>query len=254
MNNLTETQIAKNESENARNPEKSISNRSIRTFVIRSSHITNAEKRNYEELSRVWTIPFENKITDFNAIFGNSRKLVIEIGFGDGKATAQIADENPETNYIAIDVYKAGIGKLLGEVRARNLKNLRVIEHDAIEVLEQMVALESVSAFHIFFPDPWPKKRHHKRRLICRPRTDLLAERLCVGGYIYFVTDWFPYAEFALEQLNATPNLKNKFNAFSPHQSWRPETKFEQKGIDEGRAISELFFEKIKSNHEFKRE
>ena len=146
-----------------------------------------------------------------------------------------------ETSYFGAGARR----ELLGEIKEKNLKNLRIIEHDAMEVLSDQIPDGSVSSFHIFFADPWPKKRHHKRRLVQRPRTDLLAKKLLKGGYIYFVTDWLPYAEFALEELCATENLKNKFDGFAPHQEWRPETRFEQKGLDANRVISELMFEKI---------
>ncbi|MBO5100813.1 MAG: tRNA (guanosine(46)-N7)-methyltransferase TrmB [Treponema sp.] len=219
--------------------------RSIHTFVIRSGHFTNAEKKDYEDLLPVWGIPFEHKKLNFEKIYGNSNPVVIEIGFGMGKATAIIAENNPNINYLGLEVHKPGIGKLLGEIRTRKLTNLRIIEHDALEVLEEMIDDESVSAFHVFFPDPWPKKRHFKRRLIQKPRTDLISKKISKSGYLYFVTDWLPYAEFGLEELEKTENLRNKFNKFAPHQEWRPETRFEQKGLDANRVITEIMFEKV---------
>ena len=224
-------------------PESGI-RREIHTFVIRAGHFTNAEKKDYAELGPVWCVPYEKKMLDFEQIFGNKNPVVIEIGFGMGKATAIIAQNNPEINYLGIEVHKPGVGKLLGEIRSKELKNIRIIEHDAMEVLSDMIPDGSVSAFHIFFADPWPKKRHHKRRLVQRPRTDLFTKKLMAGGYIYFVTDWLPYAEFAMEELSLTEGLKNKFDGYAPHQEWRPETRFEQKGVDANRVISELFFEK----------
>lgn len=162
-----------------------------------------------------------------------------------GKATAIIAENNPGINYLGLEVHKPGIGKLLGEIKARSLKNIRIIEHDALEVLEDMVDDGGVDAFHVFFPDPWQKKRHFKRRLVQRPRTDLIASKLKKGGYFYFVTDWLPYAEFGLAQLTSTPGLKNRYDGFAPRQKWRPETRFEQKGLDANRVISEILFDKI---------
>ena len=134
------------------------------------------------------------------------------------------------------------MGKLLGEIRSRDLKNLYIIEHDALEVLENMVVDGSVNGFHIFFPDPWQKKRHHKRRMIQRPRTDLFAKKLASGGYLYFVTDWQEYADFALDQLSCTPGLHNKYSGFAEHQEWRPKTKFEKKGLAKEHIINELYF------------
>ena len=219
--------------------------REIKTFVLRAGHFTNSERQAYESFHDEFCIPYEKKTLCYEKIFGNKNPVVVEIGFGMGKATAIIAENNPEINYIGIEVHKPGVGKLLGEIKERQLKNLRIIEHDAMEVLSEQISDGSVSAFHIFFADPWPKKRHHKRRLVQRPRTDLMTKKLLKGGYIYFVTDWLPYAEFALDELCATENLKNRFDSFAPHQQWRPETRFEQKGLDANRVISELMFEKV---------
>lgn len=216
--------------------------RTIRTFAIRAGHFTACEKKDYAQLLPVFGVQYKEEILDFGKIFGNKNPVVIEIGFGMGKATAIIAENNPDINYLGLEVHKPGVGKLLGEIRTRNLKNIRIIEHDAMEVLENMIAPEGVDAFHIFFPDPWQKKRHEKRRLIQRPRTDLIASRLKKDGYLYFVTDWLPYAEFGLEQLEKTPGLKNKYEGYAPHQQWRPETRFEQKGIDANRVINEMMF------------
>ena len=159
-----------------------------------------------------------------------------------GSATAEIAFNNPDKNYIGIEVHKPGIGKLLGEIRNRSLENLRIIEGDAAPVLSNMIADASVSAFHVFFPDPWPKKRHHKRRLVQRPRTDLFASKLEEGGYFYMVTDWSEYADFALSELTATEGFVNAYEGFAEKQAWRPETKFEVRGKREAREIRELYF------------
>ena len=219
--------------------------REIHTFVLRQGHFTASERSAYQELHDEFCIPYEEQIIDFERVFGNKNPLVIEIGFGMGKATSIIAQNNPEINYLGIEVHKPGVGKLLGEIRDKSLKNLRIIEHDAMEVVKNQIQDGSIHAFHIFFPDPWQKKRHFKRRLIQRPRTDLLADKLVKGGYLYFVTDWLPYAQFGMEHLLSTPALKNKYEGFAPHQQWRPETRFEQKGLDANRVITELMFEKI---------
>ena len=158
--------------------------------------------------------------------------------------TAELAQANPNINYLGIEVHRPGVGKLLGEIKKRDLKNLYLIEYDALDVLEYMVGDNCINGFHIFFPDPWPKKRHHKRRLVQRPKTDLFAQKLAPGGYLYFVTDIEEYAEFALEQLENTPHLKNKYKGFAEPQSWRAQTKFERKGMAADRKITELFFEK----------
>lgn len=218
--------------------------REIKTFVLRASRMTDSQKRDYETLSTRWCIPFEKKPLNFADIFNNSNPVVVEIGFGMGAATAIIAEQNPNINYLGLEVHTPGVGRLLGNIRDKNLQNLLIVEHDAMEVLEYMIPDNSVSGFHVFFPDPWPKKKHHKRRLMQRPRTNLLSQKLYEGGYIYMATDWEPYAEFALEELSLTENLKNKYEGYAPHQSWRPETKFEHKGLLAERKICELFFEK----------
>ena len=218
--------------------------REIKTFVLRASRMTDSQKRDYETLSTRWCIPFEKKPLNFADIFNNSNPVVVEIGFGMGAATAIIAEQNPNINYLGLEVHTPGVGRLLGNIRDKNLQNLLIVEHDAMEVLEYMIPDNSVSGFHVFFPDPWPKKKHHKRRLMQRPRTNLLSKKLYEGGYIYMATDWEPYAEFALEELSLTENLKNKYDGYAPHQDWRPETKFEHKGLLAERKICELFFEK----------
>ena len=218
--------------------------RVIKTYVIRAGRMTESEKRNYAELHQVWCIPFEHKTLNFTEIFNNTNPVTVEIGFGMGQATAILAQENPNMNYIGLEVHKPGVGQLLGEIKKRQLKNLYIIEYDALEVLDVMLPDASVEAFHIFFPDPWPKKKHHKRRLLKRPRTDLLSQKLAEEGYIYFVTDWEEYAGSALQELSETPGLVNKYKDFAEPQSWRPQTKFEKKGIEAGRQIRELLFVK----------
>ena len=219
--------------------------REIKTYVLRIGRMTAAQEKAYNELAPRWCIPFENKQLNFVDIYGNTNPIIVEIGFGMGDATADLAEANPDINYLGIEVHRPGVGKLLNEIQKRDLKNLFIIEYDAVEVLREMIADNSVNGFHIFFPDPWPKKRHHKRRMVQRPRTNLFAQKLSKGGYLYFVTDWLEYAEFALEELNQTANLKNKYDGFAPAQKWRKQTKFERKGLAADRPITELFFEKI---------
>ena len=219
--------------------------RTVHTFVMRAGRMTDAQRRDYETLSAKWCIPYTTEPVNLQEIFGNKNSVTVEIGFGMGKATGLIAAANPDKNYLGLEVHTPGVGKLLGDIRDLGLTNIRIIEHDAMDVLKYMIPDSSVDAFHIFFPDPWPKKKHHKRRLVQRPRTDLIASKLKKGGYLYFVTDWLPYAEFALEELCATEGLKNKYEGFAPHQEWRPETKFERKGKNAERVISELMFEKV---------
>lgn len=219
--------------------------REIKTYVLRAGRMTVAQEKAYKELAPSWCIPFEEKKLNFIDVFGNTNPIVMEIGFGMGDATVEIAQSNPDINYLGIEVHTPGVGKVLSEIKRRNLKNLYIIEYDALEVLDKMIGDNSLNGLHIFFPDPWPKKRHHKRRMIQRPKTDLMAKKLAKGGYLYFVTDVLDYAEFALEQLNQTNHLKNKYEGFAEPQPWRTQTKFERKGLVAERQITEIFFEKI---------
>ena len=216
--------------------------RKIRSFVKRQGRMSPAQRRCYETL-----FPGnESGVIESVKLFGNANPLTVEIGFGMGRATACIAEKNPQNNYLGIEVHRPGIGRLLWEIEKSELKNIRIIEGDAEEVIMQRMADNTVSAFHIFFPDPWPKKRHHKRRLIKRPFTDLLASKLIPGSYIYMVSDWEDYGNQALCELSATPGLVNKYEAFAEPQDWRPKTEFELKGLKKKHEIKELYFEKRK--------
>jgi len=213
-----------------------------KSFVIRAGRFTDAQKNAYNKLSGNFLIPFTEEKIDFKKLYGNSNSVIMEIGFGMGIATAEIAENNPGKNYLGIEVHKPGIGRLLWEMEKRNISNIRIIEFDAVQASEKMIPAGSLDAIHLFFPDPWPKKKHHKRRLIQRPFTEKLASCLKPGGYLYMVTDWEDYALFALEELTATIGLKNTYNDYAPPQEWRPKTKFEQKGLAKGHAIKELLF------------
>ena len=220
--------------------------REIRSYVLRSGRGTSAQQRAYKNLSRDYLINFANDAVNFQNIFENEFPVIAEIGFGMGDATAVIAAENPEKNYFGIEVHKPGIGKLLLEIEKRSLSNVRIIEHDATEVFEKMIPTNSLDGIHIFFPDPWPKKRHHKRRLVKRPFSGVLESKLKPGGYLYMVTDWEDYAGCALAELSATENLANTFDNYAPHQDWRPRTGFEKKGLAKNHKVKELLFTKVK--------
>jgi len=223
----------------------------LKSFVIRQGRFTDAQKKAYESLSPRFIIPVsfdqlsgnEEKL-NFKEIFGNTGNVTLEIGFGSGFATAEIAKANPEKNYIGIEVHKPGIGRLLWEIERQNLNNIRIIEYDAVPVLEKLIPSESLDAVHVFFPDPWPKKKHHKRRLMQRPFTLTLNKCLKQGGYLYMVTDWEDYALHALDELSAAEGLKNQYDGFAAPQGWRPRTRFEQKGLDKEHVIRELYFTK----------
>jgi tRNA (guanine-N7-)-methyltransferase len=223
--------------------------RGIHSYVLRAGRMSYAQRRSYETLFPRFGVKGDKlNVIDIGEFFDNCNSLVIEIGFGMGTATASIAEQNPEINYLGIEVHKPGIGRLLWEIEKRDIRNIRIAEGDAVEILKQNIKEKSVSAFHVFFPDPWPKKRHHKRRLITRPFTDLLASRLISGGYVYFASDWKEYGEWALGELSATSGFVNKYKAFAEYQEWRPKTEFERKGLSKKHEIWELFFIKSEEN------
>ena len=213
----------------------------IRSFVLRNGKISYAQKRSYEKLFPFFGITGNNPVTS-ESLFGSDKPLVIEIGFGMGRATAEIAYNNPDINYIGIEVHKPGIGRLLWDIERLGIKNIRIAEEDARVFLTERINDNSVSAFHIFFPDPWPKKKHNKRRLLARPFTDLLAVKLLSGGYIYAISDWEDYADEALKVFTETPGLKNKYNGYADRQDWRPITEFEKKGLQKNHVIREMIF------------
>ena len=217
-----------------------------RSYVKRAGRISTAQQKAYETFSSKSLVPFSNEQIEFEKLFGNNNNITMEIGFGMGMTTAEIAQTNPDKNYLGIEVHRPGIGRLLWEMEQKKISNIKVIEFDAVQVIEKMIKPGSLDAIHIFFPDPWPKKKHRKRRLIQRPFTMSLAKCLKPGGYLYMVTDWEDYALHALDELSACVLLYNAHEGFAPAQQWRPQTKFEKKGIVKGHMIRELFF--LRSN------
>lgn len=190
-------------------------------------------------------IPYTKTALDLDAIFGRTAPKVLEIGFGMGTATAQIANSHPDQDYLGIEVHAPGVGNLLKLIEQAGLSNLRVIKHDAVEVLRDMIPEGSLDKVHIFFPDPWPKKRHHKRRLIQPELVSLVVGKLKPGGLVHLATDWQEYAEWMLERLRAEPLLHNTAEDYAPKPDYRPETKFERRGIDLGHGVWDLVFKRI---------
>jgi tRNA (guanine-N7-)-methyltransferase len=189
-------------------------------------------------------VPYRPQPLDFAQLFGRRAPVVVEIGSGMGETTARIAAEHPETDYLAIEVHAPGVGSLLKRVEEEGLANVRVVQHDAVEVMRDMVPPDSLAAIHAFFPDPWPKKRHHKRRLLQPAFAALAASRLARGGQLHVATDWQEYAEHVLAVLSEVPGLRNSAAGFAPRPPWRPETKFERRGLRLGHGVWDLLFTK----------
>jgi tRNA (guanine-N7-)-methyltransferase len=214
----------------------------IRSYVLRQGRFSRGQQRAYAELLPRLGVPYRREPLNFREIFGRAAPVVVEIGSGMGETTARIALENPGTDYLAIEVHAPGVGSLLKQVEESGVTNLRVAQHDAVEVLRDMVPEASLHAIHVFFPDPWPKKRHHKRRLIQPAFAALAATRLAAGGCLHVATDWQEYADHVLAVLSQTPGLRNTVQDFAPRPATRPETKFERRGIKLGHGVWDIVF------------
>ncbi len=227
--------------------------RRIRSFVMRAGRLSNAQRRALETLAPRFVVPFHTEQGlktasarvipfDWRAHFGREAPRVLEIGFGMGETTAEIARRWPHVDFLAIEVHRPGIGALLRRIDADALHNIRIIAHDAVQVIEQMIEDASLDGAHIFFPDPWPKARHRKRRLIRPPFAALLAGRLAPGAYLHCATDWQDYAEQMLAVFSAQPALENTGSGYAPRPAYRPMTKFEARGMQRGHGVWDLIF------------
>jgi len=219
-----------------------LKNRPIRSFVLRQGRLTVAQQRAIDSLLPVFGIGYEPARINLNQAFGRDAKKVLEIGFGMGETTATIAEGMPETDFLGVEVHTPGVGSLLKQIGERDLKNIRIIQHDVVEVLNNMLEEASLDGVHIFFPDPWHKKRHHKRRLIQAGFIKLLCQKLKPGAYLHVATDWQEYAEWVLEILQAEPLLVNTAETYAPKPAYRPLTKFENRGIKLGHGVWDMVF------------
>ena len=226
--------------QNQSNPEH---HRSIKSFVLRQGHMTAAQQKAIDDN---WTrvgVDYINQFINLNQIFERENPKILEIGFGMGTATAQIAQKLPEKDFLAIDVHGPGVGNLCKLISEQQLTNIRVMRHDAVEVVENMLSDNSLDGIHIFFPDPWHKKRHNKRRLIQIPFIQKLLPKLKQGGYSHLATDWEEYAVQMLEVLSSFPEqLANTATDYAPTPNYRPETKFEARGKRLGHGVWDLVF------------
>lgn len=218
--------------------------RTVRSYVMRAGRTTEGQTRALSELGPRYLLPYDGKVLDPVAVFGRHAPVVLEIGFGMGEASAQIAQTLADTNFIGCEVHEPGVGALLKRIGEHQIENLRIVRHDAVEVLQHMIAPASLAGVHVFFPDPWHKKRHHKRRLIQPGFVTLLASRLAPGGYLHCATDWEPYAQQMLQVLSDEPALGNTAPDYAPKPHYRPLTKFENRGLRLGHGVWDLVFEK----------
>lgn len=214
----------------------------IRSFVVRAGRMGTGQVKALAELGPRFVVPFAHQPLDTAAVFGRQAPLVLEIGFGMGGATAQIARTLPDHDFIGCEVHEPGVGALLKLIGEQEIPNIRIFQHDAVEVLEHMIPAGTLAGVHLFFPDPWHKKRHNKRRLIQPEFVAKLVRHLAPGGYLHCATDWEPYAQQMLDVLSAEPLLENSADGYAPKPDYRPLTKFEQRGLKLGHGVWDLVF------------
>jgi tRNA (guanine-N7-)-methyltransferase len=218
----------------------------MRSFVLRAGRMGTGQLRALETLGPRFLLPYRAEVLDLDATFGRGAPRVLEIGFGMGDATAQVAAAMPGTDFIGVEVHAPGVGALLKHIGEKDLQNLRLLQHDAVEVMTHMLPPASLAGVHIWFPDPWHKKRHNKRRLIQPGFIAQLVTRIAPGGYLHCATDWQDYAEQMLAVLGAEPALQNTADAggpgYAPRPDWRPLTKFENRGLKLGHGVWDLVY------------
>jgi tRNA (guanine-N7-)-methyltransferase len=219
--------------------------KTIKSFVTRAGRTTTGQAKALQELGPQFVLPFQPVGLSAEQVFGRAAPLILEIGFGMGDATAHIAAVRPEDNFLCCEVHEPGVGALLKRMGEQNLSNIRILQHDAVEVLAHMLEPDSLDGVHIFFPDPWHKLRHHKRRLIQAPFVHQLLGRMKPGAYLHVATDWQPYAQHILGVLQAEPALVNasvRADGYADQPAYRPLTKFENRGLKLGHGVWDLVF------------
>lgn len=238
-------QSAENKAQEQDNKEKHM--RRIRSFVKREGRMTKRQQTAIEELWPSMGVDYQEQLIDFNKLFGNDNPVVLEIGFGMGRSLVEMAKNAPEKNFLGIEVHGPGVGSCLADAKDAGVTNLRLMNHDAVEVLEFMIPEQSLSTFQLYFPDPWHKARHHKRRIVQPEFIENMRPKLLIGGVIHMATDWENYAEQMLEVLQAAKDFKNMSSEgdYAPRPDWRPLTKFESRGHRLGHGVWDLLFERI---------
>ena len=214
----------------------------IKSFVYRRGHISKAQERAVDEGMPRWGIPYTPEPLNFTETFGREAPVWFEIGFGMGETTAQITQNHPDVNYLGVEIYTAGVGAMLKRIEEHGIQNMRIISHDAVDVLRDMIPDASLERVHIYFPDPWRKARHHKRRIIQPEFVSHLSRKLKPGGVLHCATDWENYAFHMLDVLSGEPLLSNTSDSFTPRPATRPLTKFEQRGLRLGHGVWDLVF------------
>ena len=227
--------------------EKEAGRRPVRSFVLRGGRLTEGQKRALEEFWPRFGIEKGESPLDFKTLFGNDAPVIMEIGFGNGDATWQMAQAHPAENYLGVEVHQPGVGHLLLKMKQHGITNIRIANDDAVEFLCERVPTESLAGVRIYFPDPWPKKRHHKRRLIQPSLIELLASRMHPGALLHLATDWEPYAQHMLEVMGSSDGFVNLSPSgdFCDQPEWRPETKYERRGEGLGHRVRDLLFKRI---------
>ena len=222
--------------------------RKVTSFILREGRLTKGQAAAIEDYWDQLGLDYQGSEFDFNGIFGNNNPVIIEIGFGMGKSLVEMASNDPNSNYIGIEVHKPGVGACLADIHEAGLKNLRIMNHDAVEVLKQCVPDNSLQRLQLYFPDPWHKKRHHKRRIVQDDFVQLVRKKLSSGGVFHMATDWENYAEQMLEVMLEAEGFKNQSdnNTYCPRPDYRPITKFEKRGERLGHGVWDLLFEKTK--------
>jgi tRNA (guanine-N7-)-methyltransferase len=225
-----------------RDPDDRPPNRPIRSYVLRQGRLTQAQARALDVVGPRFRVPHAPEPLDLDAVFGRHAPRTLEIGFGNGETTAAMALAHPERDFLGVEVHAPGVGALLRQLDALDLENVRIVQHDAAEVLRDMIAPGALDGVHVFFPDPWPKQRHHKRRLVQPAFVALLASRLAPGGIVHLATDWEDYARQMLAVLTAEPSLDNTARDYAPRPESRPPTRFERRGERLGHGVWDLVF------------
>ncbi len=219
--------------------------RQIKSYVQRAGRVTKKQQQALENYSIKHLLGYNDTKLNFVEIFGNNNFVTLEVGFGMGGSLVQMAIENPQKNYLGVEVHKAGVGNILHEIEHQHITNLKIMSYDAVEILKNMIADNSLSGVQIYFPDPWHKKKHNKRRLVNQENVNLFATKLKKSGVLHYASDWLPYAKEVLELLSNDDKYQNLYAGYAPRPEWRPLTKFEKRGQNLEYTISDLLFEKV---------